>query len=557
MHLIHRCQQGFTTVTLMGMLMVGGLLVAATFTAGRPDIGVHAEGRRHQAGLRRGGGRAQLLHEPARAGQLVLHQCDNVPSPTPERREPGVERRGRRPAALAEHPGLQRPSTRSSCSPSRRRQRHRAVRAEQPTSMIDPKTGTFRIRATGRERTPAGATDKPQAQHHRDAAAQGFLDFLYFTDFETLDPYAYSDPAPSTRPGRPRTATMYRGQRGGSCTEIRLHLARTASTARSTPTTASPSAARPTFGRDARRRDRAQRAAARAGSRGCGGVEPELQGHGRLPGRAAADAAVELGARGRRLTRATCSRRDQDRAERHDHDVTNNGTTVTKSLPAERRDLRRTAPAATPATRASRTTPAPASWQPGLRQRLGVGHLQQRPDDRRRQRHHRHGRLHASSTSTVLGGLIANNFVRVYHPVNNWNTSGTDCDNNGGPGNIQIDAAILALNHSFIVDNWYCGNPLGTLHVNGAIAQKFRGPVGTPAAAPSRAATQELQLQRHAALPRAAVLPRPDRGRLARRAPERAGRRRASPRRTGSPRSSAASSSGALAAAPWPWPSSV
>ena len=30
--------QGFTTVTLMGTLMVGGLLVAATFTAVQPDI---------------------------------------------------------------------------------------------------------------------------------------------------------------------------------------------------------------------------------------------------------------------------------------------------------------------------------------------------------------------------------------------------------------------------------------------------------------------------------------------------------------------------------------
>ena len=57
--------------------------------------------------------------------------------------------------------------------------------------------------------------------------------------------------------------------------------------------------------------------------------------------------------------------------------------------------------------------------------------------------------------------------------------SGTDCDNNGGPGGIQIDAAILALNHSFITDNWYCGNPLGTLTINGALAQKFRGTVGT------------------------------------------------------------------------------
>ena len=38
MHLIHRCQQGFTTVTLMGVLLVGGMLVAATFTAVQPDI---------------------------------------------------------------------------------------------------------------------------------------------------------------------------------------------------------------------------------------------------------------------------------------------------------------------------------------------------------------------------------------------------------------------------------------------------------------------------------------------------------------------------------------
>jgi hypothetical protein len=42
-----------------------------------------------------------------------------------------------------------------------------------------------------------------------------------------------------------------------------------------------------------------------------------------------------------------------------------------------------------------------------------------------------------------------------------------------------IDAAILAVNHSFIVDNFDCGNPLGTLTVDGAIAQLFRGPVGT------------------------------------------------------------------------------
>src|SRR3712207_7379699 len=32
-----------------------------------------------------------------------------------------------------------------------------------------------------------------------------------------------------------------------------------------------------------------------------------------------------------------------------------------------------------------------------------------------------------------------------------------------------------SLRYSFIVDNWYCGNELGDLEVNGAIAQKYRG----------------------------------------------------------------------------------
>jgi Tfp pilus assembly protein PilX len=78
-------------------------------------------------------------------------------------------------------------------------------------------------------------------------------------------------------------------------------------------------------------------------------------------------------------------------------------------------------------------------------------------------------------------GLIANNFVRVYHPYS-AETSKGDCDGSNGSGSLSnphIDAAILAIVHSFIVDHYDCGNALGTLTVNGAISQKFRGPVGT------------------------------------------------------------------------------
>lgn len=87
------------------------------------------------------------------------------------------------------------------------------------------------------------------------------------------------------------------------------------------------------------------------------------------------------------------------------------------------------------------------------------------------------GSLNRSGSGLL--GLIANNFVRVYHPCSSG-TNGT-----GSLSNLNIDAAILSVNHSFIVDNYNCGATLGTLTVEGAIAQKFRGPVGTFGSSPT------------------------------------------------------------------------
>ena len=38
---------------------------------------------------------------------------------------------------------------------------------------------------------------------------------------------------------------------------------------------------------------------------------------------------------------------------------------------------------------------------------------------------------------------------------------------------------ILALNHSFLVNNYNTGSTLGTINLNGTIDQDWRGPVGT------------------------------------------------------------------------------
>jgi hypothetical protein len=97
--------------------------------------------------------------------------------------------------------------------------------------------------------------------------------------------------------------------------------------------------------------------------------------------------------------------------------------------------------------------------------------------------------LKPTENSTL--GLIANGFVRIYHPV----TTGTENKREPGTCNAKnqnatedfrkwgsitnpiVDAAILSTNHSWIVDNFMCGAGLGTLTVWGVIAQEWRGRV--------------------------------------------------------------------------------
>jgi Tfp pilus assembly protein PilX len=84
-------------------------------------------------------------------------------------------------------------------------------------------------------------------------------------------------------------------------------------------------------------------------------------------------------------------------------------------------------------------------------------------------------------TGTVMLGLIANNFVRIYHPLSgSRGTSQGSCGtskNAAAPPDLNepvIDAAILALKHSIVVDNYDCGSAtLGHLNINGAVAGLF------------------------------------------------------------------------------------
>ena len=94
------------------------------------------------------------------------------------------------------------------------------------------------------------------------------------------------------------------------------------------------------------------------------------------------------------------------------------------------------------------------------------------------------GKLGSEPTGNAMLGLIANNFVRVFHPLTGTRKAAEyrQCgsatnDTTTPPEDLKepfIYAAILALKHSFIVDNFDCGTPtLKTLNVYGAIAGEF------------------------------------------------------------------------------------
>jgi hypothetical protein len=82
------------------------------------------------------------------------------------------------------------------------------------------------------------------------------------------------------------------------------------------------------------------------------------------------------------------------------------------------------------------------------------------------------------TADTNLLGLVAQNYVRVYHPCSGGTNQTTSTTQPNAMTSPTFDAAILSLTGSFMVDNYNCGATLGNLNVNGAIAQIYRGIVG-------------------------------------------------------------------------------
>lgn len=369
------------------------------------------------------------------------------------------------------------------------------------TSMIDPSTGAFRLRITGQAR-PGGAKRSIIATLRR----RGFLDFLYFTDLETLDPPLTKVPwaLGGSQGGDPvawanaNCAGRYAwgsNSRDPACTRIQFGSADSVNG----PFHSNDqiyTCGNPTFGRVSGGKpagDSLELGAPSPGYTTCGSGAPvwngTLQTSAQLlpipPSNSAQAATVTPGYQ---FSGRTWIRFNSD------------GTMTVTNATMGLTDASLPQPTNGEIYVANSASGCPTPYDPlnpyGAAQSCGDAYVQ--------------GTYTKSMTvgsandvvitgniaasGDVILGLVGNQYVRVYHKVNpqpvaisNGQCTSTNVSNDpnwdhqepGTLSNLTITAAILSVKHSFLVDNWECGASPGTLTVNGAIAQEFRGPVGT------------------------------------------------------------------------------
>ncbi len=469
----HSAERGFTTVTLMGVLAVGGLLVAAGFATVDPDISLSREDQDYKQAY--GAAEAGLQWYLNRLGQdnSFYVRCANVPDPNATEDAPvnqawngtGSDTRLFRklPAEDASYAVELVPAQGFP----------QCVEGNQ-YSMVDT-AGNLQLRVTGRSRDEFRTV---RATLRR----RNFIDFIYFTHFETLDPAAYSGA------GNVATATSqcstFRASRTSFCTEIQFAPTDVINGPLHTNDNLRVCGGA-TFGRNRRDSIEVSGQPAYVDSGACtaapnflGTLVSPADQLGMPPSNAAIRSVTQPGYLFLGRT-----------------DIVMNGTSMTVTT------YDTTTPVVTPITRTLPLPPNGVIYAANKTCNGGFIRSQTYTDPRYgcgdvwiKGRYDQDLTIAADNDIVVrddvnrgadglLLGLVANNFVRVYHPVDFTQTGGPGgCQNSGAwadTQNLRLDAAMLTLAHSFIVDNWHCGSPLGDLSVFGAIAQRFRGTVGT------------------------------------------------------------------------------
>jgi hypothetical protein len=474
-------EDGFTMATAMLALLVVTLALAATVTAVNGDISITGRDLDQKR-----------AYEAARAGlaDYAFHlnkdngywaKCTNVPTPNAVNNVGSTAKRRNVPGNTGATYAIELipASGHSVCDP-----------ANPVASMIEqsggPTNGTFRIRSTGY----AGDTEQRVVASFKRAS---FLDYVYFTQYETSDPVTYGSTA-EINLAYQQCVRFYRDGRRFStlpCREIVFVSGEFINGPLHTNDELNICGS-PTFGRGPS--DLIEVGAPRPGYRASGGcsANPNFRGTPLIPAtvltppstndslKNVPGAAVYTGQTRIQLNGTQMTVR------------TNTGQTSTVPIPMSgviyvaNSTTSACSNAYSPFRRNDQMYPSTSACGNVYVSGSYSGQLTiAAENDIVIDNDVCRGSCSSGPSGEGLLGLIANNFIRVYHPLTPTNRTTTDNDCNGtsnGSGtqtNLRIDAAMLAIQHSFIVDHYNCGNPLGNLTVNGAISQKFRGPVGT------------------------------------------------------------------------------
>jgi hypothetical protein len=470
--LIKRLQgeHGFTTVVVMLVILLGGLLVAASFAASDGDTSVARRDQYYKQAYAaaEAGVNYYLSHLAQNTNYWANCYTSPIQSPgtaystASSQAIPGSNTEGRYEIELLKAPGYS-----GACS------------ATVTNSVIDPTTGQLAIRSTGYYR---GVKRSIIATFKR----AGFLNYLWFTDFETPDPLTYSDPdtaqskcAKYVRDGRDlnycndQSFITGDGVNGPTHTNDEFLMCGT-----------------PSFGRTNNGNTDKIEASDPSGWRSsCGGTSPTFNGvttwgasNLQLP---TSNSAIKSYASANwiftgpvhiTLSGSTATVKNAAGTTLRTGSPTNgiiyvqNGTCSTSFSDSQQYPSGGGCGDAWVSNATSTSTVSSDLTVAAENDVIIAGNL-------------------THNSSSVIG-LIANGFVRVYHPVSYSNGSCNKYSDNITPTSGEgkgipymsdptIQAAILALNHSFWVDNYGCGAALGDLNVTGAIAMKFRGTVGT------------------------------------------------------------------------------
>jgi hypothetical protein len=471
---VARCERGFTSFTLMGVILVGMLFVGSVYAAVDPDT---MFSRKDQDNKQSYGaaesGIQYYMHHLGLDGAFFV-KCTNVPPPNGTEQTPINQKwngSGADPRVWRKLPGDKAEYTVELLPAPGYTSCEEGVQE----SVVDV-DGNVRIRATGRA---AGQTRSVVATLRR----KGFIDFLYFTHFETLDPLAYS--SETMRNWASTNCAKFREQRSG-CTEIQFG----GSDKVLGPFHTNDSilvCGQPVFGRT--KRDSIEVNGAQDHYDACSGANPTWDGTKVFPGGQLDMPPSNVGLKTIAGTDYTFTGKTTIELQNDSFTVTNAAFgTKTMTMPPKGVIYVSNSTGSCPSVyqREQQYNASSACGDVWVKGTYNKNLTIAADNDVII-----NGNVERAADGLLLG-LIANNFVRVYHPVN-WDID-VDCDDDdedctttltctgnatGALSNPVIEAAILALNHSFLVDNWYCGANLGNLTVEGAIAQKYRGPVGT------------------------------------------------------------------------------